>query len=115
MIDFQQPRALDLVGSPVEVAGQSVVFEANIEWRATLAGAVAEGFFTGGGSVAVRQFQSSLDLTPLLSVDPSKGAEVQISLFSTSAQDGSVQDLVTVPVILGDRLVSNFEGWQPRT
>jgi hypothetical protein len=74
MIEIQQPRALDLVGSPVQVAGQSLVFEANIEWRSTLAGAIAEGFFTGGGSVAVRQFQSSLDLSPLLSVAPSKEA-----------------------------------------
>lgn len=115
MIDLQQPKPLDLVGNPVLVAGQSLVFEANIEWRATLGGTEANGFFTGGGSVAVRQFQTSLDLSALLASGPTAGALAQLSLFSTSAKDGSVENLVSVPMILGAGLVSEFEGWQPRT
>lgn len=115
MIELQQPRALDLIGNPVMVGGQSVTFEANIEWRAVKAGATASGFFQGGGSISVRQFQAALDLSALVSVDLSKGAEIQLSLFSRSPADGAVTDLATVPVLLGDRLVADFEGWQPRT
>lgn len=116
MIDLQQPRALDIVDNPVMVAGQSLVFEANIEWRATLGGLEASGFFTGGGGVAVRQFQSTLDLSPLLAAPNAANAVAQLSLFSTSPQDGApIQDLVSVPVLLGDRIVADYEGWQPRT
>lgn len=113
MIDLQQPRPLDLVGDPVLVAGQSVVFEANIEWRVTLAGEEASGFFTGGGSVAVRQFQAEVVLSGL-GPTPAGEALAHLSVFSTSAADGSVQDLVTVPILIGSRLVQDYEGWQPR-
>jgi len=115
MIDLQQPEALDLVANPVMVAGQSLVFEANLEWRATLGSAEATGFFTGGGAVTVRQFQTSIDLAALLTAPAAAGAMANLALFSRSAADGSVTDLQSVQVLLGARIVADYEGWQPRT
>lgn len=113
MIEIQQPRPFDIVGDPVLVSGQSVTFEATVEWRITLAALQATGFFTGGGAISVRQFQVKISLDGLPFGPPAR-AFAHLSLFSRSVADGTIVDLQTIPMILGSRLVSDFEGWQPR-
>lgn len=112
-IELQQPQAFDLVSDQIQIAGQSVTFEANVQWRVQLGPVEATGFFTGGGGVSVLQFQEVLDVSGL-GVHPYPGP-AHLTLFEQSAVDGSEVNSVTVPVVLIERLFSSYEGWQPYT
>ena len=112
-IDLQQPQPFDLVTDQIQVAGQAVSFEANIQWKVELGPVDATGFFTGGGGVSVLQFQNEVDVTGL-GVHPYPGP-AHLTLFEESAEDGSIVNATTVQVILAERLFSDYEGWQPYT
>lgn len=112
-IELQQPRPFDLVSDQIQIAGQAVSFEANIQWKVELGPVQTGGFFTGGGGVSVLQFQNEVDVTGL-GVHPYPGP-AHLSLFEESANDGSPLNATTIQVILIERLFSNYEGWQPYT
>ena len=48
-IEIQQPEPYDLVADPIQVAGLSVAFEANVQWELNDGHDELSGFFTGGG------------------------------------------------------------------
>ena len=105
----QQPQPFDLVGDPIQIAGLSVTFEATVQWELSEGHDMLSGFFTGGGGVAVRQFQSSItgiDGTAM------KQPLMLLTLFSESAADGSRRDETTIPIIYGPLLVDAFEGYR---
>jgi len=112
-IEMQQPRPFDLVTDQIQIAGQALTFEANIQWRVDLGTVNAAGFFTGGGGVSVLQFQETLDVGGL-GIHPYPGP-AHLTLFSESPADGSIDDATSVQVILAERLFSDYEGWQPYT
>lgn len=112
-IEMQQPRAFDLVSDKIQIAGQAVTFEANIQWRVDLGPVDATGFFMGGGGVSVLQFQETIDVNGL-GIHPYPGP-AHLTLFAESPADGAIVDATTVQVILAERLFSDYQGWQPYT
>ncbi len=111
-IIVQQPQPFDLVGDPILVAGLSVTFEATVQWELSEGHAMLSGFFTGGGATSVRQFQTSI--TGVAGTDM-KQPLMFLTLFSESAEDGSRQDVTTVPLIYGPLLIAGFEGYRNYT
>ena len=113
IIDIQQPAPYDIVGPEILVAGQSLTFEGNVQWRLTEGHDELTGFITNSG-VSVTQFQFSItgvDATAM------KLPRLFLNVFEEDVSDGegNPPPSVTVPVIYGPLLVDDFEGWQPRT
>jgi len=113
IIDVQQPAAYDLVGPDIEVAGQSVTFEGNVQWRVTEGHDELTGFFTNSGTT-VTQFQISIGGIEATAM---KLARLFVTVFEEDVSDGEgfPPPTVTVPVIYGPLLVDDYEGWQPYT
>jgi nucleoid-associated protein YgaU len=112
LIEIQQPRPYDLVDDEIQVAGQAAAFEATIHYRLTDGHDELTGFFTAGGAVAVRQFQTTISGIEATAM---KQPLMFLSLFELSPRDGSEQKTVTVPVIYGTFLLGSYAGWQPYT
>lgn len=108
-ISVQQPQPFDLVGDPIQVAGLSITFEATVQWELSDGHDVLSGFFTGGGAVSVRQFQTSITGVAGTAM---KQPLMLLTLFSESPEDGSRQDETTVPIIYGPLLIDGFEGYR---
>lgn len=108
-IDVQQPAAYDVVGPDIMVAGQSLTFEANVQWRVTEGHDELSGFFTSSG-----QFQISIDGVEDTAM---KLARLFVTVFEEDVSDGEgpAPASVTVPVIYGPLLVDDYSGWQPYT
>ena len=111
-ITVQQPQAFDLVGDPIQVSGLSLTFEASVQWELSDGHDTLSGFFTGGGGVSVRQFQTSVTGVTGTAM---KQPLMLLTLFSESPRDGSRQDKTTVPIIYGPLLIDGFEGYRPYT
>ncbi|UGY92845.1 Gmad2 immunoglobulin-like domain-containing protein [Streptomyces gobiensis] len=106
---IDQPRELDLVGNPVQVAGVGVGFEATLQYRITEGHDEVTGhFMVGGGTGEHGQFQ--------LEVDVSRAAfrldRLFIQIFEFSADDGSEINKVTVPAIYGPGIVPGYIGYR---
>lgn len=113
-IDLQQPQPFDLVSNQIQTAGQAVTFEANIQWQVGLGHSHVAGFFQGGGGVSVLQFQTTIDASSL-AADIDAGTIAHLTLFEESPADGEIAFATSTPIILAERLFTDYEGWQPYT
>ncbi len=106
---IDQPRAFDLVGNPVLIGGVGTGFEATLNYRIHEGHDEVTGFFTvGGGSGEHGQYQLQIDVAgAAFTLD-----RVFIEVFEVSAADGSEINKVTVPVILGPRIVPGYVGYR---
>jgi hypothetical protein len=95
-----QPRAFAVVASPLTVSGSAVLFEGAFRWRLIdLAGKeLAKG--TGQASPGAPA-RGTFSFSVTFSVTSETYA--YISLISTSARDGSVDDEARVPIVLAAR------------
>ncbi len=111
-IRVDSPRSLDVVGNPVRISGVGNGFEATLNYRIHEGHDQVEGFFNvGGGGGEHDHFQIQVDVS---------GAAFQldrlfVEVFEVSANDGSEINKVTVPVILGTRIVSGYLGYRLHT
>lgn len=97
-ITVRQPLANARVGSPVTISGDASVFEAALQWRITdSAGRVlAQGNTTASAGAPARgTFSVTAMFTPPL-VDTIGIMEV----FDRSPRDGSIDEIVRVPVVV---------------
>jgi immunoglobulin-like protein involved in spore germination len=100
-IVVREPRANDRVRSPLTISGDASVFEANLEWQVTdTAGrALARGFTTASAGAPARgTFTISATYT-----EPATDEFGFAEVFDRSAKDGSVDEIVRVPIILAAR------------
>jgi nucleoid-associated protein YgaU len=107
-IRIQQPKAFDLVGNPIQVAGESLAFEASISYRLSEGHDEINGFFTGGGGTSIQQFQTQIRIpgTPAFQL-----SRLFLQLFEISAKDGSEINAVTVPVLYGPLILPGYLGY----
>ena len=105
-IDIQQPRPYDIVGSTVQIAGVAgEAFEASFNYRIHEGHDEVTGYFMAGDGIGGHgQFQISVDVS---------GAafaleRIFIEVFHISPKDGSEQDLIQVPALLGPLIVPGF-------
>jgi hypothetical protein len=106
---IDQPRSLDLVGDPILVAGVGNGFEGTLNYRVHEGHDEVTGFFmVGGGGGEHDHFQLSIDVGgAAFMLD-----RVFVQVFEVSAEDGSEINLVSVPVILGSRIVPGYLGYR---
>jgi hypothetical protein len=109
---IDQPRPLDLVGTPVLVAGVGNGFEANLRYRISEGHDEVTGHFTvGGGTGEHGQFQLAVDVAgAAFMLD-----RLFVEVFETSAEDGSEINKVTVPVVYGPLIVPGYYGYREHT
>jgi hypothetical protein len=100
-IVVREPRANDRVRSPLTISGDASVFEANLEWQVTdTAGRVLARGFTTASAGAPARGTFTINATYTEPVTDEFGfAEV----FDRSPQDGRVDEIVRVPIILAAR------------
>lgn len=105
-IIVQQPQPYDLVGEEVRIAGLAGgAFEATFEWEITEGHDFAAGHFMAGDGVGGHaQFQTVADL---------RGSgwafhSARLSVFHSSARDGSRLDEVVVPILLGAVILEGY-------
>lgn len=106
---IDQPRENDLVGDPILIGGVGTAFEATLNYRVTDGHDEVTGFFNvGGGTGEHGQFQLQVAVGgAAFTLD-----RVFVEIFEESANDGSEVDKVTVPVILGSRIVPGYYGYR---
>ena len=105
-IDIQQPRPYDIVGNTVQIAGVAgEAFEASYNYRIHEGHDEVTGYFMAGDGIGGHgQFQISVDVS---------GAafaleRIFIEVFHISPKDGSEQDLIQVPALLGPLIVPDY-------
>ncbi len=97
-ITVKAPAVNARLSSPFTVTGDASVFEATVEWRLsdTAARVIASGFTTasagapGRGTYTVNVSYSGI----------AAGTTAFVEVFSRSAKDGAIEELVRVPVTL---------------
>ncbi len=94
-IRLTSPRADETVGLPFVAEGTARVFENNVNWRLRDADGtvLAEGFATATGDVG--EFGP---FSVRVSYPQPRGTSGTFEVFATSAEDGTEQDRVSVPV-----------------
>lgn len=108
-IDVQQPRPYDLVGSTVMIGGVAGgAFEASFNYRLTEGHDEVTGHFMAGDGVGGHgQFQIAVDVAgAAFTLD-----RIFVEVFHTSPADGSELDTVSVPVLLGPKIVPGYTGY----
>ncbi|MEV0680047.1 Gmad2 immunoglobulin-like domain-containing protein [Actinosynnema sp. NPDC050436] len=112
-IDVQQPRAHDLVGNAVLIAGVAGgAFEAGFSYRVHEGhDEVTGGFTAGDGGGGHGQFQVLVDVS---------GAAVTldrlfVEVFWISPKDGAELDKVVVPVVWGPGIVPGYRVYLEHT
>jgi len=109
---IQQPRRLDVVGNPILVGGIGTGFEAVLQYRVSEGHDEVTGhFMVGGGTGEHGQFQLQIDVSGAAFTLP----RLFIDVYEESARDGSEINRVTVPVIYGPLIVSNYIGYREHT
>ncbi|MGD9484127.1 Gmad2 immunoglobulin-like domain-containing protein [Streptomyces sp. TRM70308] len=104
-----QPRAFDLVGDPVQVAGVGRGFETVLHYRIGDGHDEVSGtFHVGGGTGEHAQFQLQVDLGDA----ELRQDRIFVQVFERSARDGSEVNKVTVPAIYGPRIVPGYIGYR---
>ncbi|KZM50375.1 LysM peptidoglycan-binding domain-containing protein [Labrenzia sp. OB1] len=108
-LDIQQPQPFDLVGSTILVSGNAVAFEGTLSIR------VSEGHdeyssFANVGSLALRQFQGSIDI-------PDNNSFQLNRLFLTLADDSGNENgpSIVIPILFGPKILPGYGGWRPYT
>ncbi|WP_031510111.1 LysM peptidoglycan-binding domain-containing protein [Streptomyces megasporus] len=109
---IDQPRAFDLVGDPLLVAGVGAGFEADLRYRVGDGhDEVGGAFDIGGGTGEHTQFQVRVDLGgAAFRLD-----RLVVQIFEVSPGDGSEINVVSVPVIHGPRIVPGYVGYREHT
>lgn len=109
---IDQPRAFDLVGDPVLVAGVGAAFEAELRYRIGDGhDEVGGAFEIGGGSGEHGQFQVRADLGGTAF----RQDRLVVQVFEVSPADGREINTVSVPVIYGPRIVPGYTGYREHT
>lgn len=106
---IDQPREHDLVGDPILLSGVGTAFEATLSYRVHDGHDEVTGFFSAGGGAGEHgQFQVQVAVGgAAFTLD-----RVFVEVFEHSAEDGSEIHKVTVPVILGSRIVPGYYGYR---
>lgn len=98
-IVVRQPLANDRITSPATISGDASVFEAALSWRITdSAGRVlAEGNTTASGGAPGRgTYSITATFAP-----PASDIIGIVEVFDRSPRDGSIDEIVRIPVIVG--------------
>ena len=109
---MQQPQPYDLIGPDLQVAGQSLTFEGNVQWSLDEGHDQLSGFITNGGGVSQFQFTiTGIGDTAM------KLPRLFLHVFEEDVSDGEgfPPPSTVVPCIYGPLLVDNYEGWLPHT
>lgn len=108
-IRLDQPRRFDLVGNPILIGGIGTGFEATIKYRVHEGHDEVTGFITvGGGTGEHAQFQKRVAVgRAAFTLD-----RLFVEVFEVSAKDGSELDKVSIPVLLGTRMVKGYIGYR---
>ena len=111
-IRIDQPRTLDLVDSRILVGGVGTGWEATLNYRVGDGHDEVTGYFTvGGGTGEHAQYQVQVDVSGrAFALD-----QLLVQVFEISAKDGSEVNVVTVPVIYGERIVPGYYGYREHT
>ncbi len=95
-ITVTQPLRGDQVMGAVTIAGEASVFEAALRWRVVTTGGMvlAEGSTTASAGAPLKgTFKTDVTFAP-----PSYGEAGFVEVFEVSPKDGSISDIVRVPV-----------------
>lgn len=105
-INVQQPQPYDIVSDSIQIAGTAGgAFEANYNFRVSEGHDEVDGHFMAGDGIGGHgQFQTTADVSGAAFTH----VVAYLEVFHTSPKDGSVRDLVVVPVILGDQIVPGY-------
>lgn len=108
-IVVDSPTAGDSVTSPIEMTGRARVFENVVDYaiKTEDGDVLASGFFTADAP-DVGKFG---DFNERVFLPSTSGDSIILEVFSTSARDGSVQDLVRIPLTLTDTGTSSVEAY----
>lgn len=108
-IGLDQPRRFDLVGNPILIGGVGTGFEATINYRVHEGHDEVTGFITvGGGTGEHAQFQKRVAVGKAdFTLD-----RLFVEVFEVSAKDGSELHKVSIPVLLGTRMVKGYIGYR---
>ena len=108
-INVQQPQPYDIVSNTIQVAGRAGgAFEANYNYRISEGHDEVTGHFMAGDGVGGHgQFQITVDVSEAAFTH----VVAYVEVFHTSPKDGSVRDLVVIPVILGGRIVPGYTAY----
>ena len=108
-IRLDQPRRFDLVGNPILIGGIGTGFEATINYRVHEGHDEVTGFITvGGGTGEHGQFQKRVAVgSASFTLD-----RLFVEVFEVSAKDGSELHKVSIPVLLGTRMVKGYVGYR---
>lgn len=110
-IRIDQPQAGDLVDSVISVAGVGTGFEGQLNYRVTEGQDEVTGYFNAGSMGVHQPFQFQIDVSGAsFSVDT-----LQVQLFEIAAREGGERDLVSVPVIYGERILPGYHGYREHT
>lgn len=94
-IELVKPQAGEKVISPLAVSGRANVFEGQVSLRIKDADGVVIG--QGGGTACMGE--TPCPFTTQLTFTKPKGKTGTIEAFTLSAKDGSVEDLVSLPIL----------------
>ncbi len=97
-IKVTKPQAGDKIQSPVRIAGEAQVFEANVRLRVKDASGkvLGDGFTTASvGAPEWGDFSEDFSFT-----EPKETQVGTVEVFEESAKDGSIADWVVIPVLL---------------
>lgn len=108
-INVQQPQPYDIVSNRIQIAGTAgAAFEANFNYRISEGHDEVEGhFMAGDGTGGHSQFQLEVNVAAAAF----KHAVAYVEVFHESPRDGSPQDLVVVPVVLGAEIVPGYTNY----
>ena len=100
-IVVKQPLANSRVHSPLTIAGDASVFEANLSWQVTdTAGRVLAKGFTTASAGAPERGTFSVVATY---ADPSSEAIAFAEVYTVSPRDGNIDEIVRVPIVLAPK------------
>ncbi len=96
-ITLKTPRLNETVSSPITISGDASVFEATLQWRITdTAGRVIlEGIVTASQGAPGRG-----DFSKSTTFSVSGPTPAFVEVYSRSAKDGNIDELVRIPVLL---------------
>lgn len=109
---IDQPRNLDLVGNPILVGGVGTGHDAVLNYRVGDGHDEVKGRFkVGGGTGEHAQYQLSIDLKG----HGFKHDRLTLQVFEVSPKDGKEINLVSVPIIYGEMIVTGYRGYREHT
>ena len=98
-ITVARPLAATRISSPLTISGDASVFEATLQWRIVDGGGTvyAKGITTASAGAPARgTFSVSVTFT-----GPATDTSGFVEVWETSPRDGTIDDIVRVPVTIG--------------